>query len=668
VTLDKLLPKDKYQYGTLNNMLAAWKEKERDYAGKFTAAELTKKWQTFVRNYVKGVDSNARGKAYERYVFGKQRILGSADYQFDEQLPYAAVRPDAFPKDPARLGRGFEVKDTRVLTPRSREQLKAYIDAVNASNTQIVYAFRVRPMPATLRAIDEANKATKFNQGLKPGAKPAPAIVVRILPAVPQPIPIKEDLPSAGPTATGTGGGNAGGTAGPRAPVPPKGGGGLMTAPGSGQLPVDGALDDAIADSPDTAADAAADAEVLNELGGALGNEDIGGTDPLGGVDFSTLELRYVSDTYQGGSGLQYAFNAQPTPDEQASYGGRRAAQLASDAFFVWMALPTSAFTVNLGPDEPDRIMESRFGTTDAGRVLLEADLQMKKTVAKLIHPDSPTGAQFWSALRGESKCLSMRQWIVPAPASVREDNGQLYILNAPLEVKLETDYARAAGVGGVSGCPGQSDSETKFNEQLFRTTILPKVSFAVNYAPEYADLRRVYVSRVAAQWYRERSATKHTAYSDVVNSGDVTSWPARTAWSPKEVWERYVSSYKNGEFKVTRKSQQGNVVTTETYVYGGVDLTNIPRLKLSDKSFTSLHAKLPATVSQAAYRPTNEDGGKRLWLGGLSTPRPLPEILAGVPSPTSRATFWVAAMLPLLLWVAGGALLLVRRQRAVRS
>ena len=34
----------------------------------------------------------------------------------------------------------------------------------------------------------------------------------------------------------------------------------------------------------------------------------------------------------------------------------------------------------------------------------------------------------------------------------------------------------------------------------------------AVNSAPEYADLRRVYASRVAAQWYRERSATKTTA------------------------------------------------------------------------------------------------------------------------------------------------------------
>lgn len=299
----------------------------------------------------------------------------------------------------------------------------------------------------------------------------------------------------------------------------------------------------------------------------------------VGGVDFATLELRYVSDTYAGGSGLGFAFSANPAPEDSPSYGGRRNALLASDAFFVWMALPASAFTVNLNPDEPDRIIDERFGRTDAGRVLLEADLQMKKTVAKLIHPESATGKRFWDNLDGE-KCLSMRQWIVPARALIREDKGQMYIIDAPLDVKMESDIVNSVGVGGLpsDGCPGQSESDTKRNETLFRTTILPQVNKAVNSAPEYADLRRVYLSRVAAQFFRERSLTKRTAYSDLIDKGNVDAWPSREPWDPKEVWQRFVKSYTDGEFKVEVRTERGDVVEVATYVYGGVDLTTIPR------------------------------------------------------------------------------------------
>ncbi|MER7823999.1 hypothetical protein ABTX85_15690 [Streptomyces sp. NPDC096097] len=69
---------------------------------------------------------------------------------------------------------------------------------------------------------------------------------------------------------------------------------------------------------------------------------------------------------------MQYAFRTDASPADHASFGGRRAAQLASDSFLVWLGLPPSALSVNLNPDEPDRIIDKQFGRTDAGRVLLE--------------------------------------------------------------------------------------------------------------------------------------------------------------------------------------------------------------------------------------------------------------------------------------------------------
>ena len=666
--------REAYTYGTLNRMLAEWAENKAPGLVNRPASEVKKRWKVFVQRHVRGVDSNSRGDGFADWVFGKVRIAGSDDYVFDEKVdPRYPVEPDAFPVKP-HLKRGFEVKDTRQLTKRAQAQLQGYVELVDGTGNQVVYVFRVKPTKGTLSQIDDANKSTAVNEArIAAGLPPAPAIVVRLMPAIPQPTPTRDPAyeadkarraaSSPAPSATGNDPGNDPGKPVGPAPVPPKGGGGIMIAPGAPQHPVDGGLSDAIADSPDSPDEAAFGQEVLDQLGADLGNEDLG-ADPLGGVDFSTLELRYVADTYQGGPGLQYAFSAQPAPEDHPSYGGRRAALTASDAFFVWLVLPTSAFTVNLNPDEPNRIIDSQFGRTDAGRILLEADLEMKKTVAKLIHPDSATGKRYWDGLVGETKCVSMRQWIVPAPATVREDQGQLYILDAPLSVKMETDYVKSVGVGGSeAGCARQSDAETKQNESLYRRLILPQIEKAVNTAPEYADLRRVYVSRVAAQWYRERSETKRTTYSHLIDRGDASDWPARQPWSPKEVWRRYVKSYTDGEFKVKRTTQRGNMIETVTYVYGGVDLTDVPRSRLNADTFSGQRPELSTAVRQATYAAASEGDRNLVWLGGESTARPLTELQAARRSPTSKPAFWVLTTLPLLLWLVGGAIQLARRR-----
>jgi len=145
---------------------------------------------------------------------------------------------------------------------------------------------------------------------------------------------------------------------------------------------------------------------------------------------------------------------------------------------------------------------------------------------------------------------------------------------------------------------------------------------------------------------------------------GDVTDWPSRTPWTPKEVFDRYVQSYTKGEFNITHTTHSGNVVQTETFVYGGVDFSNIPRTKLGGAAFTSRRPALATTATGATYAPMIEPGTKLVWLGGQSTPRPLTQIQAGVPKATSRSSFWIVTTVPLLLWVIAGALLLVRRLR----
>lgn len=120
----------------------------------------------------------------------------------------------------------------------------------------------------------------------------------------------------------------------------------------------------------------------------------------IGGIDFSSVQLRYLSDTETAeGRVVRHAFQAQPhagNGDPHAATGLDLAKE-SQDAFFVWLSLPTSSFTVNLNPDEPHRIIDGNLGRTDVGRILLEADLQLKKTTAGLVHPDNPVAPHYWA-------------------------------------------------------------------------------------------------------------------------------------------------------------------------------------------------------------------------------------------------------------------------------
>lgn len=666
--LEVLGPADDYLYGTYENMLAKWRDSSRQKRGDAG-------WSSFVKAYVNGVDSNNKGSAFEQLVFRLERI-GPDDYMFDMAPPGAPTskQPDAFPRQPDK-GPGMEVKNTRVLSNRAREQLDGYVKNVDALYIPMVYIFRERPTPTTLKLIRQANEKTEVNQArIKAGLPPVPAIVARLIPAIGQKVPLKDAVGDAAlrklweRRVAEAQGGHVKWNGPP--PMPPDNIGAL-TAPDLGQIPADGAFDDAIQRSAASAEDAAAERQAREDLGKQFENPDLAEDAPggdaigkdqikeLGGVDFSTLELRYVSDAYHNGSSVQYAFKADPLPADQQSFGGRRAAQLASDSFFTWLALSPDKFWVNLNPDEPDRIIDAQFGKTDAGRVLLEADLQMKKTVAKLIHPDTPGGKKYWDALQGEGKCLGTRLWIVPGPAVVRDNGDELFLLEAPLQVKSESETTKAQGA--VHGCDGEDPSTTRHNEKVDRTMILPQVQDAVNHAPEYADLRRVYASRVAAEWFRKRSATKHTAYSDLIGKGDISRWQSREPWTPREVFDRYVQSYKNGEFNITRQREDGQYIYTQTYVYGGVDFSNVVRKQVEADKFANEHSGLETSVSDALH--TQSDDGRGMWLGGLTTSVPLTEAFAEPEPGTSKPLLYVLTSLPLVAWLGAGAWLLLRRR-----
>lgn len=388
----------------------------------------------------------------------------------------------------------------------------------------------------------------------------------------------------------------------------------------------------------------------------------LNGANP-GGIDFSTLQLRYLNEGADGR--LQYSFAAASTTGaDHKVAAGKTAVNQSSDAFFVWLSLPESTFWVNLNPTEPDRIVDPKLGATDVGRIMLQADFRMKTLVGKLIHPDTELGKEFWGKFTpGKQSCISLRQWIVPKPATVYEHKGGLYIVDAPLEVKMEADYLKSQ-----SGDPGCAKSDDRM-VSIFRSKVLPKVEEDVNKGADFADLRRVYLSRVAAEWYRERHTNGSLA--SLIDSGDVSAWPARESWSSRQVFDAYVKSYNKKEFNVHRTKRVGDYLYDVTYSYGGVDFSQVDLVPMAQTEFAAQHQGVTDAVAASAQRPAPDRQGT-VWLGGAAYPLdhhdPLPDAAPAKAAGQNGSRLWIFAVgglkwgwLPMLTLVGFCVLLLIR-------
>ena len=60
--------------------------------------------------------------------------------------------------------------------------------------------------------------------------------------------------------------------------------------------------------------------------------------------------------------------------------------------FLIGVTLPNEKFWVNLRPDSANQIIDPELEQTDLGRILLEADLQLKKDTAAFTSPETPEG------------------------------------------------------------------------------------------------------------------------------------------------------------------------------------------------------------------------------------------------------------------------------------
>lgn len=247
--------------------------------------------------------------------------------------------------------------------------------------------------------------------------------------------------------------------------------------------------------------------------------------------------------------------------------------------FRIGIVLPNSKFWVNLRPDSADEVIDPDLEKTDLGKVLLEADLQLKKDMANFTSPNTPEGRQYWNKLYEKAQSLFgaqeitiptlTRPWIVPGEVVIRKTLDSAYIYKATLKVMLEQDYLKDSPQYNFDD-PRLKELNS-YSSQLVRELIIPKLTREVNSSKRYSALRQVYYSLTLAQWFKNNFKDKRGAFASFINSNDLTGLGSKNSWNKDAYFQAYQRSFAKGEY-----DQQENVsglsgMTIRRYFSGGI-------------------------------------------------------------------------------------------------
>jgi len=307
----------------------------------------------------------------------------------------------------------------------------------------------------------------------------------------------------------------------------------------------------------------------------------------LAGIDFTAIRLNYFAEYFdQELHSFGYALRAKKASENEVKVDFKDASQLALQSFLVWLTLPDEVFWVNLNPLEPNRVVDSKLGKTDVGKIMLEADFQLKKGFAQLTHPqESQVGRYYWNRLNKEMSeqqpvesvqiSTTNRFWIVPDTVKVYVNDNEIYILEAKLNVCLESKYFEAQGI--TFSTPKASKKVQEYAEKLVNTLILPHLIDEVNRGVQYAALRQIYYSRIVAHWYKEKFGYgKSGVFSHTVGRQDLTGLVSKQSWSADTLFKKYIYSLREGEYNFTDTTLTASAIRIRQYFCGGIDFRNI--------------------------------------------------------------------------------------------
>jgi hypothetical protein len=338
----------------------------------------------------------------------------------------------------------------------------------------------------------------------------------------------------------------------------------------------------------------------------------------VGGINFTSIGLNYISVSKNGSDNINfdYIFKAQKANGTRPGIGFNDSTSLAMNAFMTGLAVDDDKFRVNLNPREPNDIIDQQLRESDVGRIMLEADFQMKSDFSYYENPcTNETGKAFWNNVDKKrdaliQRCMDKypgeildidnvrfgpggRLTIVPDKIFAYINGTEIYIINALLTIESEScaDPAynasfrirnqdiEALSEGCIEELNRSANEYGEYYKEVQDRMIMPYVVADVNHGRKYEDLRNIYVALALAQWYKT-TISPDTDIRDRIGSPKPAYLKSLEYWSPEEIWEKIVYFYEHGEYQcwenTTTETSTGMNTVSRQRLIGGVVLSNI--------------------------------------------------------------------------------------------
>lgn len=249
--------------------------------------------------------------------------------------------------------------------------------------------------------------------------------------------------------------------------------------------------------------------------------------------------------------------------------------------FLVGVTLPDEMFWVNLRPDSEGQIIDPWLEKTDVGKIMLEADLQLKKDTAAMTSPATPEGKEYWDKLYKKAEEFYgydavtiptlTRPWLVPGEIIIRESKDSAYVYKATLKVMLEQDYLKDSSTYNFKD--ERSKALNEYSSQLIRELIIPKLTKEVNSSKRYAALRQVYYSLILSRWFKLRFTGKTGIYASLINTKNLTNLTSQEPWTKTTYFKQYQKSFQDGEYNIKEPVYTPTGQVIRSYFSGGINV-----------------------------------------------------------------------------------------------
>lgn len=324
------------------------------------------------------------------------------------------------------------------------------------------------------------------------------------------------------------------------------------------------------------------------------------------------------------------AMFAQTDPGVVKGLALREEASRQMRYFLAALAVSEEDLWVNLSPWEPERTISPILGMTELGQDMLAQDYVLKYVTALLMHPDTPSGREFWHRVytRAYAKFGTVdipvgsisKVWIVPQRAVVAQGRntegiGGAVITHARLNVMVDADYQLVRNTFGTAETQEASDSLAR---EMMREVIVPVLEQEVNEGEAFARVRQIYKALILAHWFRQNMHMGPVA-KGYVNRNGIRGIRSADAGAVGQVYARYRSIYDKGVYSLIRDElQEGEEEpVARHYVSGGLvfgakamsaafnETGTLDQAQEAQKVFVSFSLR-PQDSADASQSPTN--------------------------------------------------------------